>query len=514
MANLYKKPIVKTDPTTGEKIKTYSKKWWGRYRDENGLEKRVPLARDKTAAQTMLNELIKKAERRASGLDDPFDEHRRTPLANHLADFRQYLEGKGNTDKHARLTYTRAQAIIDGCKFKRISDVSPSAVVEWLREERAAKRIGIQSSNYYLACIKALMAWMVKDGRTDRNPLVHLTPMNAKVDVRRERRCLPPEEFALLLEAARKGKPKRKVTGEDRAMLYLLAANSGLRCSELASLTPESFDLAGDSPSVTVEAAYSKRRRVDTQPLPRDVATVLANWLRGKPPKKHLWPGGWVNHAAKMVKADLAAARKAWIEKASTPEEKKLRHECSVLSFRDAAGRVFDFHSLRHLYVSNLAAAGVHPKIAQTLARHSTITLTLDRYTHVGLYDLAASVNSLPTIPIEDPGPEASALKATGTDDLGGSEVPTVVPSGAENGAVRVASRPYEVAPNCTESQEKRKSVNAVTMRWDKTMRTNLHPIDESCTNEKGRGPSRIRTGDGGFAIRCLSRLAKGPIAE
>ena len=25
------------------------------------------------------------------------------------------------------------------------------------------------------------------------------------------------------------------------------------------------------------------------------------------------------------------------------------------------------------------------------------------------------------------------------------------------------------------------------------------------------RGPSRIRTGDGGFAIRCLSRLAKGP---
>jgi hypothetical protein len=29
-----------------------------------------------------------------------------------------------------------------------------------------------------------------------------------------------------------------------------------------------------------------------------------------------------------------------------------------------------------------------------------------------------------------------------------------------------------------------------------------------------GRGPSRIRTGDGGFAIRCLSRLAKGPKAE
>src|SRR5439155_324998 len=30
----------------------------------------------------------------------------------------------------------------------------------------------------------------------------------------------------------------------------------------------------------------------------------------------------------------------------------------------------------------------------------------------------------------------------------------------------------------------------------------------------KEKGPSRIRTGDGGFAIRCLSRLAKGPSGE
>jgi hypothetical protein len=47
------------------------------------------------------------------------------------------------------------------------------------------------------------------------------------------------------------------------------------------------------------------------------------------------------------------------------------REKSSVLAYRDEAGRVFDFHSLRHQYISNLAAAGVHPKIAQTLARHS-----------------------------------------------------------------------------------------------------------------------------------------------
>ena len=38
-----------------------------------------------------------------------------------------------------------------------------------------------------------------------------------------------------------------------------------------------------------------------------------------------------------------------------------------------------------------------------------------------------------------------------------------------------------------------------------------LRPVMRMRLNQL-RGPSRIRTGDGGFAIRCLSRLAKGPI--
>src|SRR5262245_3658144 len=281
---------------------------------------------------------------------------------------------------------------------------------------------------------------MVKDGRTDRNPLAHMSGMNTTVDVRRERRSLPPDEFALFLKAALTGKPKRKLTGENRAMLYLLAAYSGFRCSELASLTPESFDLVGDSPSVTVKAAYSKRRREDTQPLPRDVATVVTEWLRGNPANQRLWPGGWGNHAAKMVKADLAAARAAWIAEAESPVEQAKRQALSFLSFRDAAGRVFDFHALRHQYVSNLAAAGVHPKIAQTLARHSTIALTMNRYTHLAVHDLSASVNSLPALPVHISGKGPDVLQATGTDDQTASWVPTVVPRGAEFGAVLPAS--------------------------------------------------------------------------
>ena len=38
MPSLYKKPIFGVDPVTGKKIKEKSKKWWGRYRDESGIE--------------------------------------------------------------------------------------------------------------------------------------------------------------------------------------------------------------------------------------------------------------------------------------------------------------------------------------------------------------------------------------------------------------------------------------------------------------------------------------------
>lgn len=42
--------------------------------------------------------------------------------------------------------------------------------------------------------------------------------------------------------------------------------------------------------------------------------------------------------------------------------------------------------------------ANVPPKVAQTLARHSTISLTMDRYTHLGIDDLVAGLKRLPVM--------------------------------------------------------------------------------------------------------------------
>ena len=80
-----------------------------------------------------------------------------------------------------------------------------------------------------------------------------------------------------------------------------------------------------------------------------------------------------------------------------------------------------DFHALRHSYISLLAAGGVHPKIAQSLARHSDIKLTMNRYTHTVISDEAEALEVLPDFPSAFDGNDESGhqeLKATGTDDL------------------------------------------------------------------------------------------------
>jgi hypothetical protein len=82
--------------------------------------------------------------------------------------------------------------------------------------------------------------------------------------------------------------------------------------------------------------------------------------------------------------------------------------------YRDDEGRVADFHSLRHTFISNLARSGVHPKTAQALARHSTITLTMDRYSHSLIGEQADALKDLPDLT----GPAANTARMTGTDNL------------------------------------------------------------------------------------------------
>ena len=75
-------------------------------------------------------------------------------------------------------------------------------------------------------------------------------------------------------------------------------------------------------------------------------------------------------------------------------------------------GKDYDFHALRHQFITNLALAGVSLKAAQQLARHSKPELTANTYTHLSVRDTVADVERLAPIPTNQP----IAQQATGTD--------------------------------------------------------------------------------------------------
>ncbi len=199
------------------------------------------------------------------------------------------------------------------------------------------------------------------------------------------------------------------------------------------------FDLDSDLPAVTVAAAYSKRRRDDRQPLPPDLVPALRSWIAEKAPGRPLW-GHLTKHTADMIRHDLAAAG---------------------IAYRDDNGRVADFHSLRGTYISLIVSGGASVKTAQTLARHSTPSLTIGIYAKASVHDLAGAVESLPDVTGDRPRPEALALASTGTDgrisnplslpqpygtrgrghftaDDGGTEIPGLSIGSAESGKTEI----------------------------------------------------------------------------
>lgn len=204
--------------------------------------------------------------------------------------------------------------------------------------------------------------------------MAHLTGLNVRADRQHDRRALSVEELTLLHDAALNGPVRFNVTGVERALIYRLAVEMGLRAGEIRSLTRSSFDLGNEDeePIVTVKAAYSTNRRESSILLCPQATALLADHLKLKTPEAAAFQMPPREHVAKMIRSDLDEARARWIKEAEEiPAEHERRTESDFLAHVDREKRVADFYALRHTFVSNLPAGGVHPKTARELARHS-----------------------------------------------------------------------------------------------------------------------------------------------
>ncbi len=470
MPRIFKKTIVRYLDAEGQrvpagtpnarKVKQKSGKWYGRV---PGAARPVPLCRNKSAAEMMLNELVKKAELGKAGIVDHFEQHRKRPLSEHLNDFLSELQARGDDPRHVAIVGSRLRTLLGGCHFVFMDEVSASKVMDYLasmrrdrpsaqlpdgkewftpREtaallgikatsvgtavhrhrldaegqgrkrrypratvealrDRLCRGVSMQTTNQYLAYIKAFCRWMVKDHRAADNPLSHLEAGNNQLDRRHDRRELTEDELRRVLSAARASERTfRGLSGWDRFHLYATACGTGFRASALASLVPESFDLDSEIPTVTLSARRNKSRVLKVQPIPADVAELLRAYLDGKPAGVPLWGGTWAKDGkgAEMLRIDLEAAGIPY-------------------SVEGPDGPLYaDFHALRHTYLTLGGRAGIDLRTLQELAGHSSPILTA-RYTHRRLYDLDRDVNKLPNfLPIDGADTAAGILRATGTD--------------------------------------------------------------------------------------------------
>ena len=367
MASIYKKKRDK-----GKK----NAAWYVNYTDHLGKRRTVKGFTDRRATEQMAAKMEHDVMLRKRGLLDPDKERdqqvRTSNLEKHLQAYERSLSA--NTPKHVKLTMARIRCVVDGCKFGSIADLEADAVASFLRDFCKQKSLGRRTYNHYVQAIDAFCNWMLLTKRIRSNPLLGLERLNTEVDVRRKRRALTSEEIILLVKSARESRIDIQCyDGETRARIYLLAYFTGLRRQELASLTPASFDIDSEQPTLKVEAACSKHRREDVLPLHPELVDLLRDWLRDGDANQPLFPHLAKRRTWKMVKLDL--------ERVGIP-------------YKTAEG-VADFHAAgRHTYITELLRNGASLVEARELARHSDVRMTM-KYTHIGLDDQARALSKL-----------------------------------------------------------------------------------------------------------------------
>jgi site-specific recombinase XerC len=327
---------------------------------------------DKRAALAKAQEIERQLQ---GGFDhDKVERSRRQAIAEVLLDFEQHQRDEGVTERTLGTLLPRLRRVVAECKVRTVGDLDAERLGRWLADQHQQGLMAAQTRKHYASHLRQLGRWLFSTKRLASDPLAELrTRLRVDSNRVRNRRALTPVEIDRLLAATEAStKSYMGMDGQRRSALYVLAASSGLRRDELASLSAASFDLDAVPPAVTVESKWTKNRRIAVLPLRSDVADRMRPVLANLKPSECLFDVQG-KRTADLLTRDLVAAG----------IEPKV------------GDSVCDFHSLRVTFVTSLALAGVSLALAQKLARHSTPALTSSVYTRLGLGHLADAVERL-----------------------------------------------------------------------------------------------------------------------
>ena len=400
------------------RIRDESATYTAKYRDADGVVQEVATGcRDADAARTKLAELMRTAERIHSGAlsrsDAEVGKWRNVPITVHVADYIDDLRARGLNADRVKTSERYLTKDCDGCGFKWLRDVNADALRKWLRSDSA---MGAATYNWHSALWSAFGSWLsgcrldgrrksqTGDRRLTSNPFAGFGKKNERDNRRRVARALTLDEMRRLLDQARrrplddaltirrganKGQrtanlsPERRAElerlGFERSLIYKVLILTGLRKNELRTLSVGDLSF-GDVPFLVLRSVNEKNGKGSTVPLRLDLATELREWTRGRSVGDLVFnlPAGLL----RILNRDLVAA--------------------GIDKIDERDGRVH-LHTLRHSTGTALSVAGVSPRTAQAVMRHSNVNLTMGTYTDQRLLDTSAAVELLPDLPLDGP---------------------------------------------------------------------------------------------------------------
>jgi integrase len=268
--------------------------------------------------------------------------------------------------------------IIPELSHIRLQALKPSDL-EAFYSRKLQAGLSRRSVAFLHAVLRRALGHAERLGLIDRSPAGRVQPPRWNAP---QARTLSPEEAARFLEAARRS---------EYYPLFVLALATGMRKGELLGLRWSDVDLAGGTVRVT-----------------RTLYRVGGRWVEGEPKtaagkRKVVLPPGAAAVLKEHRTAQLEARLKAGADWAPGPGLEDLvftsrtgkpilpRNVNRALEavLRRAGLPQLRFHDLRHSHATLLLKEGVNPRVVQERLGHSTVSLTLQVYSHV-LPDLQA----------------------------------------------------------------------------------------------------------------------------
>ena len=471
---------VVTGADGSPRIRTEAATFTAKYRDGAGIVREVSTGcRDEDAARSILRDLERRAELVKSGVmsnaEDSIADQQAVSLDDHFGAYLHHLQAKGAGQNHRDATRRCLGRVTADCSWQWLRDFTRQGIEKWI-SQRMADGTSAASRNKHLASMIAFGNWCVDSGRMLVNPFSRIPKANEKADPRRRRRAMTEWELVRLIEVTRwrplaeygresaqstenrTNKTKSPLTfegladavgrarhqlagnpdllekldrlGRERALLIKVLVLTGLRKSELASMTVGQVVLDGTLPCLILNAADEKNRQGSSIPLRADLVADLREWLADVPQPATL--------RLRDHYAQPDPSRKLFTVPAGLVRILDRDLNTAGIAKRDDRGRTLDVHALRTTFGTLLSKGGVAPRTAQAAMRHSSIDLTMNTYTDPKLLDVHGAVDSLPSLqlPTDLPTRQRQTLKATGTDPSGESLVaPTVAPTLGKSGA-------------------------------------------------------------------------------